>query len=244
MEAFRYDPDATDPIRSDMREAYQRAWTRIANPGTWLTGFERVAVADETRRAKHCAICLERKKALSPHSLKGAHDHAGVLSEAMVDEIHRITTDASRLSESWYQSLLDAGLTPESYVEALGVAVCVISIDRFHHAMNLPLEPLPTPRPGAPTRIRPDGIVEGEAWVPMQRADQVASDSGLPGRKAPFVIRALSLVPEEVRAWKDLSAAQYLAQDEMMSFKKVRELSRSQIELVAGRVSALNECFY
>ena len=30
----------------------------------------------------------------------------------------------------------------------------------------------------------------------------------------------------------------------MRSFEKVRAIDRSQIELVAGRVSALNECFY
>jgi hypothetical protein len=70
----------------------------------------------------------------------------------MVDEIHRVTTDAARLTESWYRALLDQGLSPEAYVEALGVAVLVISIDRFHHAMGLPPEPLPTPLPGEPTR--------------------------------------------------------------------------------------------
>ena len=110
--------------------------------------------------------------------------------------------------------------------------------------MGLPLEPLPAPLPGEPTRIRPDGIVEGEAWVPIQNAAQMAAKSGLPGGQAPYVIRALSLVPDEVQAWGDLSAVQYLGQNDMMSFKQIRALSRSQIELVAGRVSALNECFY
>ncbi len=244
MEAFQYAPNAVDPIRSDMRDAYQREWNRIASPGTWLTGAERVAVADETRRAEDCAICNERKAALSPNSVQGTHDHAGILSDPMVDEIHRVTTDAARLTKSWHQSLLDDGLAVEAYVEALGVAVCVISIDRFHRAMGLPLEPLPAPLPGEPTRIRPDGIVEGEAWVPIQNAAQMAAKSGLPGGQAPYVIRALSLVPDEVQAWGDLSAVQYLGQNDMMSFKQIRALSRSQIELVAGRVSALNECFY
>ena len=61
---------------------------------------------------------------------------------------------------------------------------------------------------------------------------------------APFVIRALSLVPAEVRAWSELSAAQYLSPEQMRSFDSIRAIDRSQIELVAGRVSALNECFY
>jgi len=243
MESFLY-AESSDPIRPDLIEAYRAAWMRIASPGTWLTGIERVAVADETRRARSCAVCRERKNALSPHTIEGEHDHAGILSAPMVDEIHRVTTDAARLTQSWYQSLIDQGLEVEAYVEALGVAVQIISIDGFHHAMGLPLEDLPPPLPGEPTRIRPEGLVENEAWVPIQEASRVAAEIGLPGGQAPFVIRALSLVPAEVRAWQDLSQVQYLGTDAMMSFEKVRALNRSQIELVAGRVSALNECFY
>lgn len=243
MESFLYS-DHPDPIRADLVDAYRAAWTRIASPGTWLTGTERVAVADETRRARNCAICRERKNALSPNAIQGDHDHAGILSAPMVDQIHRITTDAARLTQSWHQSLIDEGLEVEAYVEALGVAVQTISIDGFHRAMGFPLEDLPTPLPGDPTRVRPEGLVENEAWVPIQEASRLASELGLPGGQAPFVIRALSLVPAEVLAWRDLSNVQYLSADSMMSFKKVRALDRSQIELVAGRVSALNECFY
>ena len=129
MENFRFD-DSPDPIRNDLREAYRRAWDHVARPGTWLTGEERVAVADETRRARDCDLCRDRRKALSPFSVEGEHDDAGILPASMVDEIHRVTTDAARLTEAWYRSLLEAGLSAEAYVEALGVAVCVISIAR------------------------------------------------------------------------------------------------------------------
>ena len=240
---FAYDP-GSDPVRPDLVQAHQRAWAHIAAPGTWLTGEQRVAVADEARRARSCAQCRERKAALPPFSVQGEHEHGGVLSAPMVDEIHRVTTDAARLTESWYRSLLEQGLAAEEYVEALGVAVQVISIDRFHHALGFPLEPLPAPVSGEPTRVRPENVVEGEAWVPMQAAKQVAAEAGLPAGQAPFVIRALSLVPAELRAWSDLSEAQYLSKDQMMRFGTVRAIDRSQIELVAGRVSALNECFY
>ncbi len=233
-----------DPIRPDLADAYRRAWEHVAAPGTWLEAAERVAVADETRRALSCALCRERKAALSAFAIDGQHDHAGILSAPIVDAIHRVTTDAARLTESWYRSLLDQGLTAEAYVEVLGVAVLVISVDRFHHAMGLPLEDLPIPRPGEPSRERPDGIVEGEAWVPMLNGKRAAKEIGLRAPSAPYVIRALSLVPSELKAWQDLSAAQYLEPDQMLDFGNVRRISRSQIELVAGRVSLLNECFY
>ena len=68
--------------------------------------------------------------------------------------------------------------------------------------------------------------------------------TGLPGGAAPYVLRALSLVPAELRAWRIVADAQYLGTKQMMSFESTRAIDRSQIELVAGRVSSLNECFY
>ncbi len=243
MTSFAY-AAGPDPIRADLAEAHRRAWAHIAAPGTWLTGAERVAVAEETRRARGCASCRDRKAALSPDSLEGEHDRGGVLPPLLADAVHRLTTDAARLTARWYRSLLAQGLAPETYVEAIGVAVLAISVDRFHHAMGLALEPLPPPQPGEPTRVRPEGLVEGEAWVPMQESRRLGAEVGLPPGVVPFVLRALSLVPAEVRAWTDLGDAQYLSMEQMRSFGAVRAIDRSQIELVAGRVSALNECFY
>jgi hypothetical protein len=47
-----------------------------------------------------------------------------------------------------------------------------------------------------------------------------------------------------VRTLKDLSAAHYLSPEKMVDLTAGRSLDRSQMELIAGRVSALNECFY
>ncbi len=63
-------------------------------------------------------------------------------------------------------------------------------------------------------------------------------------RKTANVIRALSLVPDEVRGLKDLSGAHYMKPAEMMDFRARGPLDRAQIELIAARVSALRECFY
>ena len=239
--------ESRDPVRPDLVEAYRATWEHIAKPGTWLTGALRVAVADETRCARACGLCADRKAALSPFAVQGEHDMglgAETLAPALVDAVHRVTTDAARLGESWYRGLLEEGTTDDEYVEALGVAVCVISIDRFHEALGRPLEPLPEPVPGEPSRERPTSLVEGEAWVPIQDSKSVSKLLELPAPVAPYVLRALSLVPAEVMAWQRLSGAQYLGPDAMLRFDSPRAITRSQIELVAGRVSALNECFY
>jgi hypothetical protein len=52
-------------------------------------------------------------------------------------------------------------------------------------------------------------------------------------------------VPDCVRELKSLSSAYYLPDTQVANPTATRgSLTRTQIELVAGRVSALNECFY
>ena len=56
---------------------------------------------------------------------------------------------------------------------------------------------------------------------------------------------ALTLVPDEARAFFDLVAHQYLPGPAMRDFdREYRAITHDQIELLAGRVSALNRCTY
>jgi hypothetical protein len=55
----------------------------------------------------------------------------------------------------------------------------------------------------------------------------------------------MSLVPAEVKGFFDLVTAQYLAPEMMRDFgNEFRAINHAQIELVAGRVSAINQCVY
>lgn len=57
--------------------------------------------------------------------------------------------------------------------------------------------------------------------------------------------RALSLVPREVIGFFDLDTAQYLPDKALRDFgREYRDISHAQIELLAARVSALNQCVY
>jgi len=155
-------------------------------------------------------------------------------------------TDATRLTKNWVSGLAEEGVSDAHYVELLSVVVSIRSIDGFHRAMGLSPEPLPEPRSGEPARRRPAAAASGEAWVPMLPSGRPKGDEAdlWPGPTA-YVIRALSLVPEAVRWLKELSAAQYLSQEAMTDFTRGRgPLSRAQTELIAGRVSSINECFY
>ena len=87
---------------------------------------------------------------------------------------------------------------------------------------------------------------EGVDWAPIQTADR---NLGLPEDADLYtkdrngnVIRALSLVPDEVRGLIDQSQNFYI--EDLADHTAGRSITRPQIELIAARVSALNECYY
>ena len=90
-------------------------------------------------------------------------------------------------------------------------------------------------------------MVSGDAWLPMlppklREGPEADLYAGLPF--LPNVIRAMSLVPSGVRMLRRLSIAHYVEKVQDPLANDGRALDRRQIELVAGRVSAINECFY
>lgn len=246
--AFEYSESA-HPIRDDIGEAHRWVWDKIAQPGSWWSGAERVAIAEEVRQARKCSYCADRKAALSPAHLKGSHNTEGSLPEALVDAIHRVTTDAPRLTRSFIDELNQAGISDAAYVEMLGIVVAMVSIDVLHEALDLALEDLPKPIKGEPSHYLADNLVDDGAFVKMLAADNLSNrESDLFGgaSRAPNVLRAMSAYPDSVRMLTTLSEAHYIPMNDVSNprYEGGRAISRAQIELVAGRVSALNDCFY
>ena len=239
--------DFAFPVRPDIGAAHARAWQRIAEPGCWWTASERVAIAAEVRQARRCGPCGESRQALSPQAVSGSHERASeILPEAAVEAVHRIVTDAKRLGRSWLEKLAAEGISDGHCVELLGVVVTVVSIDVFCRGIGSAPHPLPEPRPGEPSGYRPPGARPSEAWVPMipERLATGAESDIYPLKPVGNVVKALSLVPDAVRQLTELSAAHYIPIRKMMRLDVDRAIDRAQIELVAARVSALNECFY
>ncbi len=235
------------PIRPGLDREVRRAWERLAAPGTWWTGAERVAIAAEVRHAPSCALCMQRKAALSPYTVRGDHDSQGALAQPVVDIVHRIVTDAGRLKQSWVREAVANDVSEERYVEIVGIVALVTALDTFDHALGRARRPLPVPMPGEPRKARPAGAKRDLAWV-----HTVAPQDLAPGDPDPYAVhgeknihRALSLVPQEVFNFFDLDVELYLKDDEIRAFgTKHRALTHAQIEMLAARVSALNGCYY
>lgn len=248
MDHFLYEA-TTYPVSGAKIAAHRAAWAKIAEPGSWWSGAERVAIISVLREARDCSLCTERKKALSPYGGPGVHQSTSCLTNKAVDAVHRIATDPARLTQKWVESTVDAEFTYGHYVELLGVVVAAISIDTFHRALGLPLEVLPEPAAGEPSGYWPEGAEIDVAWVPMLRPETLGPNEADIFGGAPEtanVLRALSLVPDAVRMLHDLAAVHYVPSAEVRKFDStgILSISRPQIELAAARTSAINDCFY
>jgi hypothetical protein len=234
-------------VRADLVAAQRRCWAHLARPGTWYDGAKRLAIAAEVRNARNCEFCAAQKAALSPNAVVGAHVGLGELSAVEIDAVHRITADPARLSKAWYQENCAAGLGGEPYVELVGIVAMVMIVDTFSYALGLPDHPMPEPETGTPSEYRSPGAKVEAAWVPItEPRDMTESDGDLyPSGRVGYIQRAISAVPDSKRAYWNLASCHYLQMEEIPRWDAdARAIDRMQIELIAGRVSALHQCLY
>lgn len=195
-------------------------------------------------------LCRRRKEALSPYQLDGDHETASdALSAVTVEVVHRIVSDSARITRSWFDSVIADGLKPEEYVEILGTIVHTFAVDEFCRGLGIPLNALPEPYEGEPTGYTPkNATYDAGAWVPMlPNSIEEGPEADIWNGHAANVIRALSVVPDEVRSLIDLFNSHYIPNDKILGAWTICPhggLSRIEMEIVAARVSSHNDCFY
>lgn len=203
--------DSPIPLRADIPALFVREWARLAGPGAFWNGRERVAIAETARGAREWSA-----------------DGAG-LPGAAVEAARLLGARPAAADRAWVEATQD-DLGPGRYVELVGVVSRSAAVDAFHRAVGSQLPSLPEPAAGEPTGELDGAARPGPAWVPM-----VGGSS---------IVQALSLVPAEAAAQEDMHGPLYLTYRQMEDLSFVRGLSRSQMEFVAARTSAVNECFY
>jgi alkylhydroperoxidase family enzyme len=231
-------------IRDDLRAAHERMLDYIVRPGSCFTGAERVAIAGEGRLAETCTLCQSRKEALSPEHVAGEHATTGALPAAVVDLIHRVRSDPGRVSRRVFEAAMERGMSEGEYVEAVGITAFTAGLDYQCRGLGIPYFELPDPVDGEPSGHLSANTTDGIAFVPLLLPEQAAGDDAdIYGESefVPNIVRALSLVPDHVRQLRAWSNVHYVDLGDMSAR---RAIDRAQIELVAARVSALNQCFY
>ncbi|MBX2878354.1 MAG: hypothetical protein KTR32_00400 [Granulosicoccus sp.] len=240
-------PTNRPPIRTDLAEAIELAAQRLVQPGTWWTGQQRRAIAEEARHARTCPFCLKRKESLSISAVKGAHDALADFPPDAIDAIHRLSTDSGRLSENWVRTITAGELSEEAYVEIIGVVAIITALDTFDYVAGNEKRQLAEPQTGEPTRHKPAGAKRNLAWIKTLAPEDVEPDdpNPYPVHGVANIHRGLSLVPQEVFNFFDLDVELYIKDSQLRDFgNNPRAIKRSQIELIAGRASAINNCHY
>ena len=234
--------DSHYKVREDLDAVHAGQLDQLADPGTWGTGAQRLAVAREVRRACYDAGTQEEPEDAGP---PGDVD----LPEPVRATIRKLAVAPGDFDEDSYREARDGGLSDEEYVEIVGIVSRLTDMDVFARGIGVPLRPLPAARGGPPSRARPRVAKKEMAWVPTvpnlpEGGEEAAEIYGEDYR--PYIIRSLSLVPDEMRRHLELEEVQYLPMKSVFvaDYRHHEGFTRAQVELIAGRVSALNECFY
>ena len=212
----------TVAVREDLVDAHRRSLAHVASPGARLTAARRVQIAEVARDAY---LAVEP----SPPWVRPFGDPA-------LNVAYRVARHAGTITEQWYEQIIGEGMHSLEFVEILGVVVATVPPIALARAVGLPLPAFPQPAAGVPTGREATELAPAKLnWVPVAApADQVAS-----------VVQALSALPDEWDNLWRLAAAQYMSDRQMDDPLWNRgTLSRPQMELVAGRLSLIRECFF
>lgn len=234
------------PVRPALEAAHARTLRSFAQAGTWYDAPARHALVAAARRA--------RVEAGIQETAADADDAPApdVLPAPARRVARQVAVSTNDLTREFLEQALADGLTDAEYVEIVGVVSRAVSVDVFARGIGVRSRALPPAEPGAPRRTRPIAARDEGAWthtVPggSRGGDEAKAIYGSADpQAAPFIYRALSLVPDEAAGLVALGTAQYLPLPEFMNLAFTFEptLSRPQYELVAARVSARNACFY
>ncbi|MGI9603063.1 MAG: alkylhydroperoxidase-related (seleno)protein [Acidimicrobiales bacterium] len=217
-------------IREDLAAAQRDAVEHWGRPGAWWTGSERLAMVTECRRAR----AGDLPAWVAPTTVDGLIDADHVLPGAAIDAVWRLSCGPGTLTHEWHQGILERGLSPLSYLELVAVVASSAAVDTFATALGHTPPPLGEAESGsAHGESVPDAEVRAH-WVPTTPAN------------GPNVFVALSAARHDQEMIRRLVEAHYLPADALMGDLEWSRgtLDRMQIELLAARTSALNECFY
>ena len=232
--------DSTYHISDTLAAFHDDELDSFARPGTWLTGEERTAVARQTRIARCQAGIQEAVDDLAEEN---------VLPAALREVITQVAVAPKDLDRAFFEKSQTADVSDVQYVETVGIVSRLVNLDVFARGLGVPMRTLREPVEGERSLERPATAIDEGAWVPSIPSDERGGEVGnglYGGGMQPFVYRALSLVPSEAERVMVGGGTQYLPIDKFLDFNYSHHaaLSRAQLEIVAGRVSALNQCFY
>jgi alkylhydroperoxidase family enzyme len=210
-------------VRPDLAAAHARSLEHVRRRGATLTAARRVQIA-------RCARAAYLDPEPSPPWVRPFGD-------AHLDVAHRVARHAGTVTEAWYREMLAEGMSELEWVEVVGVVCATVPPVAFARAIGAPLPEVDDALDGdAPTGHVAERLAAATLnWVPVAAPADIRAS----------VVQALSALPDEFDNLWRLAAAQYMSDSDMADPAWSRgTLSRPQMELVAGRISRIRECFF
>ena len=137
-------------VRPDMLAGMQRDWTRLSQTGTWWSGADRVAIAEQARAAS-----------------AGLGAPSTSLPPSVSTMARRIATASHEIDRRSVDALADDGVPQEAFVEMVGTIARLTAIDTAVAGVGAEPVPLPNPVEGSPSQALVDGAKRRSAHVPM-----------------------------------------------------------------------------
>lgn len=215
---------STAKVRDDLATAHARSLAHVRRPGATLAAARRVEIT-------RCAQAAYLDPQPSPPWVRPYGD-------PHLDVAYRIARHAGTMTEQWYDHMLAEGMTALEWVEVVSLVCAVVPPTAFARAIGAPI-------PDVGEADEASDEVTGRIADPLADAALNWVPVAAPADRRASVVQALSALPDEFDNLWQLAGAQYMSDAEMVDPAWTRgTLSRPQMELVAGRISKLRDCFF
>ncbi|MCG8448703.1 MAG: hypothetical protein MI725_03860 [Pirellulales bacterium] len=231
------------PVPETIATLHEDELLTFARPGTWGTAAQRTAIVAQARKAR-CEAGIQ----------ESVGDEALADSEDLPPSARRVASavalGAMDVDRGFCEQARAEGLQEGAYVEIVGLAARQSHLDVFARGLGVPARQLLEPiEDGTPAMERPAAAHnEGffTACLPNYPEGGELARELFGTEPTGNIIRSLSLVPEEARRLITVMNQEYFTNETMfqLTYSSLEDLDRLQLELVAAKVSALNQCFY
>ena len=229
-------PPETDALHADELASFGQV-------GTWGSARQRLAIAAEARKARVASAVQE---SVGDEALAATAD----LPEAARRTAQAVACGGININRDFCAQVQAEGVTEGAYVEIVGITARLAHLDVFARGLGIPARTLPAPNDDAPPTYERPAAAKQEgfftATIPSAPEGGEAAVALYGNHPAPNILRSLSLVPDEARRVIRILDEEYFSLETIfdLGYSSHEALSRPQIELIAARVSALNQCFY
>ena len=210
-------------VRQDIVNVHRQTWKAIACAGSFWSDVDRLEIAKQARAARSQRSDLPFNRSY-PDSR---------LNRDTLETVRKVAADAGKIDRLWAKKQI-ASIGDGPYAELVAIVASVSAVDAFSEALGRPKEMLPKATGGSCSGVKSDNATDIGGYLPM-----------VDPWDGPNVSRALSLVPAANALFMQNVSSMYVGKGG--GFNDMvwdGPLSRPQAELLAARVSSVNECFY